>query len=274
MTDDRNPMNPNERDPDEDRASEVGSVDPRDVRLSAELDGAAASATPGTALEPASTGDGDDAHIVERRRELAVARDLLAIPPPPLDDITRRRLVRAALAEAPAARRRDRSMLTRAGVAAAVLAVLVAGGVTLKAVTNSGNVFHTASGDKSSKAATASTGPAGSATDFRELSDPLVLRSRVERALRDPPASTTAAAPLTGGENSTQGDTTAALKVPLGNCAATVRVPAGATPTVLGDGTFHGAPAIVLVAHNGGRTLIFVVARADCRLLTSQFFGE
>ena len=55
MTDDRNPINPGEPDPNEDRASEVGSVDPLDERLSAELDGAAASATPGAEPEPART---------------------------------------------------------------------------------------------------------------------------------------------------------------------------------------------------------------------------
>jgi hypothetical protein len=65
-----------------------------------------------------------------------------------------------------------------------------------------------------------------------------------------------------------------ATNLPLGPCDATVRVPAGAAPTVLGDAVFRGVPATVIVAHDGGRTLIYVVARSDCRLLTSQFFGD
>ena len=73
-------------------------------------------------------------------------------------------------------------------------------------------------------------------------------------------------------QSPTQSDTFSQA-VPLDNCIATVRLPAGATAEVLGRGTYNGAPATVLVAHDGGRTLIFVVATADCRLLSSQFFG-
>jgi hypothetical protein len=257
MTDDRNPIQPNGPDP---------AVDPLDERLSAELDGAAAPET--TATEAPGT---DDAYADIRRRELASARDLLAIPPPPLDDVTRRRLLRAALNEGSPAKRRDLHVLNRVGVAAAVLAVVVAGALTLKAMGRSDNGSKAASKSADNKNASATTtAPTRYATDFGVLSDPQVLKSRVRKALRDAPGPTSAA-PQRTEASPDQAD--AAAKLPLGNCDATVRVPAGARPTVLGNGTFNGAPAVVLVAHDGARTLIFVVATSDCRLLTSQFFG-
>ena len=58
------------------RPPTVGAVDPLDERLSAALDGESA---------PRSATRADQAD--DRRRALAAARDLLAVPPPPLDDI-------------------------------------------------------------------------------------------------------------------------------------------------------------------------------------------
>jgi hypothetical protein len=279
MTDDRNPMQANGPDP----AEDAPAVDPLDERLSAELDGAAAPDPTGT--DPTGTeasGDDDeqvdDVHTDGRRRELASARDLLSIPPPPLDDVTRRRLLRAALSEAPGARRRDLHALNRVGVAAAVLAVVVAGGLTLKALTHSPNGVRTAAKSEADKSASATTNAAtGTKRDFGEISDPQVLKRRVEASLKGAQAPTTGApgnASTTVPRPTDSETSNLASRFALGKCDATIRVPAGATPTVLGDGTFDGVPATIIVAHDGGRTLIYVVARSDCRLLTSQFFGD
>ena len=90
--------------------------------------------------------DTDADHADERRRALADARDLLAVPPPPLDDITRRRMLRAAIAARPQGRTRDLKWLNRIGAAAAVLAVVVAGGLAIKAIGSSPDDGEKASG--------------------------------------------------------------------------------------------------------------------------------
>jgi hypothetical protein len=251
------PNDPSELDPPAPTA-----VDPVDERLSAALDGPAdPEAAPGA---PAEAGGG------ERAAALAAARDLLAIPPPPLDDLTRRRLVRVALDELPAGRRRERRWATMVAVAAAVLGFIVVSGALIAALNHQSrsNSKAAQSGGLASRGATGTTngGAPKPAADLREVSDPAVLRRKVEAALRSktPPFAT---------EN---GPTSraAADSVAGAHCLSTVRLPAGATSGLLGNATFHGAPAVIVVGRDGPRVLIYVLANNDCRLLTSQFLRE
>lgn len=252
--------------PEAKRPEPITPVDPLDERLSAELDGA-----------PAPDGSSDDPRADDRRRALTEARDLLAIPSPPLDDITRRRMLRVALAELPSTRRRDLRNLNRVAVAAAVLAVVVIGGVALNALGNGSE--HNAKRANASKSAATTSSHAGAARDLHEVSDPEVLRRRVETLLREEavgvPAATTTV-PAHSDTIAPEGpDTSRAQDRVAGDgCLSAVRVPAGAAPSVLAEATFDGAPAVVVVAHDGPRTLIYVLATADCRLLSSQFLKE
>jgi len=169
--------------------------------------------------------------------------------------------------------------------AAAVLAVVVIGGATLKALDN-GSDNHSKSSSASKSAASATTAvPPSSSRDLHEISDPEVLRSRVESLLRAAPAPTAAhrstqstsvaADGSTGASTERSKDNAESSAGVVGtNCLSSVRVPAGATPSVLADATFDGAPAVVVVAHDGPRILIYVLAKNDCRLLTSQFLKE
>jgi hypothetical protein len=254
-------------DPAEPDPAENGSpVDPLDERLSAELDGADGAATSET-----PSGDGDEARIEVRRRALESARDLLAVPPPPLDDVTRQRMLRVAGAEWPQAKRRDPRWLNRVAVAAALVVIVALTGLMVKALDGSRS-----SGSKASRAnaAAGTTALPGTAPhDLNEVSDPAVLRRRVEDALRaetsraaGPQQQPTTTAATRGG-NATQEDSAA-------RCLSAVRVPAGATPSILADATFDGAPAVVVVAHDGPRILVFVLATSDCRLLSSQFLRQ
>lgn len=259
------PERPEAKRPEPERPEPITPVDPLDERLSAGLDG-----------EPAPDGSSDEPRADDRRRALIAARDLLAIPPPPLDDITRRRMLRTAVAEQPATRRRDLRNLNRVAVAAVVLAVVVIGGLALNARGNGSG--RNAKSANASKSATTSLN-AAAARDLHEVSDPEVLRRRVETLLREEAG---AAAPTTnvpgqhsdtiapdGSETSKAQD-----RVAGDGCLPAAPVPAGATRSLLAKATFDGAPAIVVVADDGPRTLIYVLATADCRLLISQFLKD
>lgn len=246
---------PPDRDPEPVAAD--APVDPLDERLSAALDGHETDAT----FEPL------DARGVERGRALAAARDLLAVPLEPLDDVTRRRLLRTALDASPTSSRGSSERALRwvrgVAVAAAVLAAIALSGWGLASLN------HNSSSSKGASSANATTAPAGP-VDLNEVSNPDVLKRRVEAALGVPiaptgPTSTTA---VPNPEQTTVSGGNAQL---VSRCLSTLRVPAGDTPELLGTATFHGAPALVVIAREKSRTLIFVVATADCRLLTYQF---
>ncbi len=236
-------------------------MDPLDERLSAALDG--------VDLEPTSE---LDTAARERGRDLAAARDQLAVPAPPLDDVTRRRLLRAALdastpSSRPAGERAWRRV--RGGVvAAAVLAIIGFAGWGLSSL-NLGSSNSKESGAKAGSAET-SAAPSGP-VNLHDVSNPVVLKRRAEAALR------AASAPSASGTATTTtalnlNQTTAVPRAPTAaHCVASVPVPAGDTPLLLGTAAFHDTPAFVVVAREPTRTLVFVVARADCKLLTSQF---
>jgi len=243
--------------------------DPTDERLSAELDGAA----------DRDAGPSDRSPEREARaRALAAARDLLAVGPSPLDELTRRRLLDAAVDDwqrSTRAQPRDRRRLQRAGAAAAVLALIAVGAAVLA---NAGG--HSGSSRAATNGAAGTTTPAPPsnhsaakpARSLREVSNPDVLRRRVETLLRSVAKAPATTAGRSSDSFSTSGG--ADLVVPGARCASTVRVPAGATPELLGTATFHGAPAVIVIAHDGQRILVFVLAQSDCRPLASQFINR
>jgi len=243
------------------------AVDPLDERLSAALDGES----------PPEPGDTDADDTADRLRALAEARDLLAIPPPPLDDITRRRLLRAAVADAPRGKARDLRRLNQLGAAAAVLAVVVAGGLAIKALgSSSENGSKASSGKAAGDSATAATTTPGSGSqavllDLHDVSNPAVLKERVAAALGK-----TAQSGTTGDSQTPTSTAQRTAKPPesdaVARCLPTITVAKGADPArVLADATYNGTPAVVATASGTSGTAVYVVARSDCRLLTYQF---
>jgi hypothetical protein len=257
--------------PESDPGEAVVAVDPLDERLSAALDGE-------SVPEPLDDDERtDDEHTGDRRRALAEARDLLAIPPPALDDITRRRLLRAAVAEAPPGKARDARRLNQLGAVAAVLAVVVAGGLAINALGSSSESGSKASskaaGDRAATATTAAPGAGSRAAplDLHDVSDPAVLKRRVTAAL-----STAAQFGATGDNKSPSSTTQTSKRSPdsdsVARCLPKITVAKGATPArALADATYNGTPAVVATASSTSGTAVYVVSRSDCRLLTYQF---
>jgi hypothetical protein len=263
-------------------------VDPLDERLSAALDGSDGS-EPEAPIDPRGA---------ERARELTAARDLLAVPPEPLDELARRKLVRAAMsatseeASGPASefasRARDRRRLRSAGIAAAVIAVVGLGSWAAASLNHNSNSSATRAAAGARAGGTLGSPLVLHEVDLHEVSNPLVLKRRVEAALHAASAGTAPqvpeAGPAAGGVTSTTVPaagvgttaTTGASDIAgqESRCLATVQTPAGATPQILGPATFHGAPAFVIVARNGSGTTVIVLDESDCRLLTSQFLKE
>jgi hypothetical protein len=269
------PDEPPERDlPEADRADQtdrtVAAVDPLDERLSAALDGAADPESP-------PVEHSDDTRVAERLRALEASRDLLAIPPPPLDDLTRRRMLRAAIAATGSrtSKRRDLRWLNRTGIAAALLALVVLAGWGIKSLDVNSNDGR-ASSKAASSATTRATATAPSVLpDLHEVSDPAVLERRVEAALNTQERTGATAQTDTRAPAPSPPSTTFDRIAPEQDvCVSKVPVPAGVTPGLLGTATFHDEPALVIVARDQSRTLIFVVARSDCRRLSSQLINH
>lgn len=263
MTDEPS-THPTEPDPSETGAP--AAVDPLDERLSAELDG---ESTP----EPVDAVDVAEADTDARRRALAAARDLIAVPPPALDDVTRRRMVRAAIAVRPHGQPRDLTWLNRIGAVAAGLAVIVAGGLAIKALANSSGPSNKASSGAGKESSATTEAVHAVPFDLHDVSNPDVLKRRVAAALGALGVTTsTAAAPQTARPPK---QPTSAADNSAERCLATVPLPKGATASrVLADATYKGTPAIVAVATNGNGTAVYVLARSDCRLLTYQFLKQ
>jgi hypothetical protein len=244
--------------------AEPSAVDPLDERLSAALDDEAAPGHPDTDTAV------DAGPVDDRRRALAEARDLLAVPPPRLDDITRRRIVRNAIAERPQAKTRDLTRLNRVGAAAAVLAVVVAGGLAINSIGSSSN--DRASMTASDKAASGTTSaPEAAPFALRDVSDPEVLKERVAAALD----ANDNGAPTAGSETTTSRSNANTDSGAAARCLTTITVSKDATaPRLLADATFKGTPALVAIATNKSGTAVYVLAKNDCRLLTYQFLKE
>jgi len=231
------------------------AVDPTDERLSAALDGEGDTEELGASATAA------------RARALESARDLVATPPPALDDVTRRRLLDTARA-AGTAHRRDRSRWAGPAAAAAAVVVVVLGGWALVAglhgPNDSSKGSKAASGASATTAANTGTAPSHSPASggaLGEVSDPERLLAQVRGELH-----------TTADSVQSQAGADKFDALPGARCASTLRVPAGVTPEILGPATFHGASAVVLVGREKARVLVYVLASSDCRLLSAQFF--
>ena len=203
--------------------------------------------------------DGDPHHEPDGRDERLAA--LLEVPP--LDDVTRRRLVRRALDEA--GRRPDRRRLIGAlSAAAAALVVVLGTALVLRDDGGGGDTAaRPAGGDaervESDEGGADEAAAPSSFAELGEVSDPAVLRERL-RALAPAPGPTESDEP--GGADERE---TATAAVPPECLTALGRVGAG-PPTVVAGGTYRGAPALVLVAEKAGRDTAFVLDAATCEL--------
>jgi len=182
----------------------------------------------------------------------------------PLDDITRRRLVSAALrdtdagdVEAPALPRRPR---TWRWIAAAAAVVVVALGTLAVVTANGGNDQPQAAGPRRTSLSPQVLKVAPDVGNFGNLDEPANLR-RLRTALASATAAPSAnaaagaAAGTASADSSTQSrESSAAADRPLDLCGS---VFPGGTPLALGSGTIHGRGASVFLVQqvDGARSL-------------------
>jgi hypothetical protein len=199
-----------------------------------------------------------------RRAELTVVRDALATPVAPPDELGRRRLLGAALADADpdttipdrspgtgAEGRSRRFWAVLAGVAAAVLLV-----VAIVAAVNGGS-DGTA---KSSGSATADA-PTGDLGNVGALD-----QKGVDRLIHGGAASTPSpSSSASEASPSADGFTPAPDAVPAATVKACAeRYAAQGTVRFQASGDFQGRPAVILGVDTDTRTIVFVVAADDC----------
>lgn len=195
--------------------------------------------------------------FADRVAALEQARTAAGTPVPPLDDLTRHRLVRGAL-PAPSRRRGGRTWLT---AAAAVAVVLLVAGIVATLV-RSGDDTGT---DLRSSSRAAPEPRQGDLGDVGDVTDPASLR-----ALLDPAG---AKRPTRSGEEAAGGvvkDEAPAAPNPVDPNACARRI-AGTRPVrFVGRGTYRGRPVVVAGITAGQRTIVLVVPADDCSsVLTS-----
>jgi len=174
---------------------------------------------------------------------------------PPLDDLTRRRLVRRALAEAAAPAPARRARFLR--VAAVVVGVAVVGGAAALALRDEGgNGSETAERTAAPTVADAAPTESEVAGDLGEVPGPDALRERL--AVRAAPPATTDAESFDEGAAASAG-----LPPP---CLDSLAQQGAGTPSLVTTATYRGAAAFVVVAAAGGETA-FVLDQATCGLL-------
>jgi hypothetical protein len=252
-------MNETTPDPSAFEASEAGSVAPLDQTSSDAIDVA-----------------GDAPSTVDAQRHAAMTAAAAAIGSvPPLDEVTRSRLVRAALAALVAvepevdqwvptrARRSTRWLVPVGSVAAA--GALVVGVVAMAGNSNDPAVPAARSSDQ--PVAVAESDGAPMSVDLGEVSDPAVLR----RLVADDASDATALS----GESFTKGP----IEVPTGGSreAADVSIPSDdclrsidpdLALVLLGTATYAGEPAVVATGRTPSATTVYVIG-AECTILSS-----
>ena len=231
-----------------------------DTALSAELDGeldayAAELGLPADDVRAALA----TPPAVARRAQLAAAQDALRTEPVPdaLDDVTRRRLLAGAgvgTSRAPA--HRDRGWLLRPAAAAAITLVVLGG---LYAI------FHDSGGsggsaDKSGAGSAAAVAVTGDLGDVGTID-----AAQVEGLLQGTVTPGTGKPAPTANDAAKGADAGAASEFAPGavDDCATAYGDEGAI-RFRGSGTYQGRPAVVLGIDTDQRTIVFVVAAADC----------
>jgi hypothetical protein len=249
--------------------------DDTDEALSAFLDGELAAFAEDHGLTQATARAQLDAwpELEQRLELLERNRAAMQAPVAPLDDLTRRRLVRNALNELPAeagSSKPSRPWAAITAVAAAALIAVAGIGVAISS-TGGGN----GSSDRASSGERAdSAGPLrGDVGDLGDVTSPEALRTLLDRR---------AAAEAAGGgaENTSPGAPAASTTAPSDASDKAPSVPqtfsaaavaacadqvAGDRPvTFTGTGQYKGQPVTIVGITEGGRTIVFVVASTDC----------
>ncbi len=245
-------------------------ADDTDEALSALLDGdlAAFAAERGLAEAEARARLEAWPEFDERRDALAHSRAALAVPPAPLDELTRHALVRdavAAMPQQPARSERRAAPWVWLGAAAAAV-LLLAGIGALVSSRQSGNTnAKSSAGGALQRAAGAPRGDLGALGD---VSDPAVLRALLDRetaaSTLNPTEDRAPSSPGGAPQSAPRANTKA-----VADCSAR---PFGDHPVLFhASATFHGEPAIVIGIEDRGRTVALVVRADDCAtVLTSQ----
>ena len=254
----------------------MSDLHPDDEALSAHLDG--------EDLQPRDHLDGCDA-CAARLGELRRARDALAAPVPPPPAWQRDAAVARALVAVGQREGSRRKLGPWAGGIAAALLLVLGAAVGLAQLSNRGG------GDTASSRATKAAGSAavsggptpttsGAASDLGDLGalpDTAALRAVIQPTLQQLTTGAAKAAPAApaAAPPSAAGDRTLAQ---ARGCVGAARAldPANVSPTAAGIATWQGTPAEVLVyalAGRPGAARVYVLARADCRVLEFQSYA-
>jgi hypothetical protein len=235
-----------------------------DTALSASLDGELEAYAVELGVEPDELRRALAApEAAARRSELAAVRRALAEEPEPsLDDVTRRRLLAGAGVgtASPAPARRDRSRWLQAGIAAAVTLVLLG---AIYAITRD------TGGSDGSSAKSSASGGATEAAVTGDVGDLGVVDPRVVAKLLhgERPSTTTSGgsfAQEAPAQSITRDQAGTPAVSPQAVDACATRYATDGTIRFRGSGSFGGRPAVVLGIDAGKRTIVFVVAAADC----------
>ena len=281
-------MSDHPSDPDPDRPVQLEL----DAAISAELDGELGAYATELGRDPSGLLAEITAQpgYADRRAALQSVRDQLREPVVVLDDVTRRRLLALASTDAivagtpsgaaPHSRTRhtaaNRGWSTRLTAAAAILVVVLGGGVFLATRGSDPARLDAA------KTAGGTIGPAreGDLGDIGDLSNPSTLdrliggpgvpsRSRSQSSTARSAASTPGTEGDTANDSSASGvkgfqpDTAAgATPEQVQTCAKQYAVQG--TVRFTASGVYQGQPAAVLGVVVGSSTIVFVVAAADC----------
>ncbi len=198
-----------------------------------------------------------------RRDALEQVRRAVGTPTPPIDDLTRRRLVRTAAnavpgSSAPTARR-SRPWAKIVAVAAAGLLVVAGVGY---AISSTGSDEKSADSSAGSSSASTKAEPLrGNVGDLGDVSSREALRALLDRRAAESDAA---------GDESfkrSSGDAASSLVPTPGavDPAECARELAGTRSVAFtGTGTYRGTPVTIVGITEGGRTIVFVVPSTNC----------
>ena len=237
-----------------------------DAAVSAELDGDLAGFAAASGLSEQEVREGLATPEAGERRELLIrARTELRVPPDPLDDVTRRRLLAGATtptarpAPSPAAGSPWTARLAAAGVAV----VLLAGGGIFLATRSSDDAAKS-----SGSSATAKQAPKGDLGDLGTLDQSKVndlIGGPASRADATAPQARTPSSGAAGFDaRSTPADGTGPTATATQVQACRDHYEKSGSVRFTAAGSYGGAPAVIVGIANGDRTIVFVVSASEC----------
>jgi hypothetical protein len=201
-----------------------------------------------------------------RRAAIEQVRAAVGADAEPLDDVTRRRLVRTATnavptSEAPATRQ-SRSWVWITAAAAAVLLVIVGIGFAISATGDSGKSTDSSA---SGSAATSADPLRGDVGELGDVSSPQALRSLLDRraaAADDSAKQSESVAPPAPEQGGTSAAADGGTAIDAATCAR--RLAGSREVRFTGTGTYRGTPVTIVGITDRGRTIVFVVPDTDC----------